>query len=182
MTNKKPHIDYYEVLQVNDNAEPETISRVYRMLAQRYHPANQQTGSEEKFREITEAYGVLSDPEKRASYDVGLQRRRQDRWRLISAGAQSENDFEMEQVIRLTILEALYTKRRIDPASPGIPFRDFEKLTGRPREHLEFSIWFLEKKRFLVTDDTSRLAITVEGVEYLESSYNNNLQQKRLQA
>jgi hypothetical protein len=76
----------------------------------------------------------------------------------------------------------LYTKRRIDPANPGIPFRDFEKLVGRPREHLEFSIWFLAQKRLIVTDDNSRLNITVEGVEYLESSYSSNLTQKRLPA
>ena len=179
---EKENIEYYEVLQVSDSAEPETISRVYRLLAQRYHPDNQETGNESRFREITEAYGVLSDPEKRARYDVGLLQRRKDRWRLVASGPASENDFEMEQVVRLTILEALYTKRRIEPANPGIFFREFEKLIGRPREHLEFTIWFLEKKRYIVTDDNARLTITVDGVEYLESSYTHNLKQKRLQA
>nr|MDQ5837170.1 DnaJ domain-containing protein [Acidobacteriota bacterium] len=47
--------DYYEVLQVSTSSEPETINRVYRMLAQRYHPDNQQTGDERRFREILEA-------------------------------------------------------------------------------------------------------------------------------
>src|SRR5919202_1005366 len=112
--------DFYEVLQVSASSEPETINRVYRMLAQRYHPDNQQTGDERRFREILEAYTVLSDPEKRARYDVVHQQRRRDRWRLVSAGAQAENDFEMEQVIRLTVLEALYTKRRLEPNEPGI--------------------------------------------------------------
>ena len=179
---KKDHLEYYEVLQVSDNAEPETISRVYRLLAQRFHPDNRETGNENRFREITEAYGVLSDPEKRAAYDVTLLQRRKDRWRLVGAGPDSENDFEMEQVVRLTILEALYTKRRIEPSKPGIYFRDLEQLIGRPREHLEFSIWFLSQKRLVSTDDNSRLFITVDGVEYLESSYNTRLQQKRLPA
>src|SRR5215510_5927262 len=106
--------DYYEVLQVSDTAEPETINRVYRIFAQRYHPDNRETGNEARFREITEAYQVLSNPEKRAQYDATSQKRRKDRWRLVSAGAESENDFEMEQVVRLTVLEVLYTRRRLE--------------------------------------------------------------------
>ena len=112
--------DYYEVLQVSPNADPETIDRVYRLLAQRFHPDNQQTGDESRFRTLLEAYTVLRDPEKRAQYDVLHQQRRQDRWRLVSNAAQSENDFEMEQVVRLTVLEALYTKRRLEPTKAGI--------------------------------------------------------------
>ena len=174
--------DFYDVLQVSQAAEPETINRVYRMLAQRYHPDNQQTGNEEHFRTILEAYNVLSDPERRAKYDVWYQQQRHDRWRLVTTGAQIENDFELEHISRLTILEALYTQRRIDPVNPGIYWRDFEKLTGRPREHLEFSLWFLQQKRFVAMDDRSRLTLTVDGAEYLEQSYRTTLQQKRLPA
>ena len=179
---EKKNEDYYDVLQISTNAEPETINRVYRMLAQRYHPDNQQTGNESRFRTLTEAYSVLSDPEKRARYDVAHQQQQQDRWRLVTTGAQTENDFEMEQIVRLSVLEALYTKRRLEPASPGIPFREFEKLTGRPREYLEFTIWFLQKKKFVEYDDKSCLSLTVEGAEYLEQGYRSNLQQKRLRA
>jgi curved DNA-binding protein CbpA len=175
-------VDYYEVLQVNTNAEQETIDRVYRMLAQRYHPDNQQSGDEDRFRTLLEAYTVQKDPEQRARYDVLHQQRRKDRWRLVASGAQSENDFEMEQVVRLTVLEALYTKRRIQPENPGIYIREFEQLTGVPREHLEFTHWFLQQKKFVATDDHSRLLLTVEGAEYLEQSYRSNLQQKRLKA
>jgi curved DNA-binding protein CbpA len=173
-------VDYYEVLQVNMSADPETIDRVYRLLAQRYHPDNQQTGDEGRFRTLLEAYTVLRDPEKRARYDVLHQQRRQDRWRLVSSGAESENDFEMEQIVRLTVLEALYTKRRVEPSNPGIFWREFEKLIGRPREHLDFTLWFLLQKRFVARDDNSQLVLTVEGAEYLEQSYRSNLQQKRL--
>jgi curved DNA-binding protein CbpA len=174
--------DFYEVLQVSSNADPETIDRVYRLLAQRFHPDNQQTGDEIRFRTLLEAYTVLRDPEKRAQYDVIHQQHRQDRWRLISSGGQSENDFEMEQVLRLTLLEALYTQRRLEPTKPGIFWGEFERMTGRPREHLEFTIWFLIQKKFIEQSDNARLVLTVEGAEYLEQSYRNNLQQKRLQA
>ena len=175
-------VDYYEVLQVSASAEPETINRVYRLLAQRFHPDNQQTGDESRFRTILEAYTVLSDPEKRARYDVVHQQQRQDRWRLVATGAQVENDFEMEQVVRLTVLEALYTKRRLESTNPGIFWREFEGLTGMPREHLEFTVWFLQQKKFVTVDDKSRLLLTVEGAEYLEQSYRTNLQQKLLRA
>ena len=181
MSNEKP-LDYYELLQVSFNAEPETINRVFRMLAQRLHPDNQQTGNEERFREILEAYNVLSDPEKRARYDVANQQYRKDRWRLVESGAQTENDFEMEQAVRNTVLEALYTKRRVDPADPGIFYREFETLIGKPREHLEFTFWYLMQKKFIVLDDKSRLILTVEGAEHLEQTYRSNLQQRRLRA
>ena len=173
--------DYYDVLQVSDSAETETINRVYRMLAQRYHPDNQETGNEARFREITEAYQVLSHPEKRASYDATNQLRRQDRWRLVSAGAQSENDFEMEQVVRLTVLEVLYTKRRLEPQSPGIYLRELERMIGRPREHLEFTLWYLVQKKLINMDD-ARMYLTADGAEYLEESYRSNLHRKRLQS
>ena len=58
--------DYYELLQISPNAEPETIHRVYRLLAQRFHPDNKETGDARRFRTIHEAYTVLTDPEKRA--------------------------------------------------------------------------------------------------------------------
>jgi curved DNA-binding protein CbpA len=175
-------VDYYEVLQVSPGAEPDTVNRVYRMLAQRFHPDNQQTGNEERFRGIVEAYTVLSDPEKRAKYDVTHLQRKQDRWRLVTSGEHVENDFEMEHVIRLTVLEVLYTKRRADPMNPGIFWGELEGLIGRPREHLEFTMWFLQQKKFVILDDKSRVLLTVEGAEYLEHAYRNNLQQKRLPA
>jgi curved DNA-binding protein CbpA len=175
-------VDYYEVLQVSTSAEPETINRVYRLLAQRFHPDNQETGNEAKFRLIHEAYTVLNDPEKRARYDVAYERQRQDRWRLVSTGANAENDFEMEQIVRLTVLEALYTKRRVEPRDPGIFALDLEQLIGRPREHLEFTTWFLVAKKLVTRDDNSRLIITADGAEYLEQNYRANLQRKRLAA
>src|SRR5258705_6956929 len=175
-------VDYYEVLQVNTSAEPETINRVFRLLAQRFHPDNQETGNEDRFRIILEAYTVLSDPEKRAAYDIAHERQRKDRWRLVATGAQVENDFELEQITRLAVLEVLYTKRRLEQDQASLYLRELEKLMGRPREHLEFTIWFLVQKKLVQYDDSSRLFLTVEGAEYLEQSYRTNLQQKRLPA
>ena len=162
MADERP-VDYYEVLQLSVNAEPDTVNRVYRLLAQRFHPDNHETGSEAKFRQIHEAYSVLSDPEKRARYDILYEQQRHDRWKLVSTGANAENDFEMEQIVRLTVLEALYTKRRVEPRDPGIFALDLEQLIGRPREHLEFTTWFLVQKKWVTRDDNSRLVITADG-------------------
>lgn len=63
--------DYYEVLEVSRNADANAIKKAYRKLAKKYHPdTNKGTpGAEEKFKEITEAYNILSDDKKRKLYD-----------------------------------------------------------------------------------------------------------------
>lgn len=67
MENKK---DYYEVLGLSKGASDEEIKRAFRKLAKQYHPdVNKDPGAEEKFKEIGEAYSVLSDPQKKAQYD-----------------------------------------------------------------------------------------------------------------
>ena len=142
---------------------PETIHRVYRYLAQRFHPDNRETGSDARFREVHQAYTVLSDAEQRARYDIIHQQARQDRFKLVATAGDVRNDFEMEQMVRLTLLEALYTRRRMDPSAPAIWMGDLESLIGRPREHLEFTVWFLSQKKFLTKDDNARLQITADG-------------------
>lgn len=64
--------DYYEILGVPRNADEKAIKESFRKLALKYHPdRNKEPGAEEKFKEVAEAYAVLSDPARRAAYDSG---------------------------------------------------------------------------------------------------------------
>jgi len=62
--------DYYEVLGVPRNASADDLKNAFRNLARKYHPdVNKELDAEAKFKEINEAYAVLSDPQKREAYD-----------------------------------------------------------------------------------------------------------------
>jgi len=182
MSTREPDFsqDLYEILQISPSAEPETIHRVFRMLAQRYHPDNQETGDEARFQVVKNAYLVLSEPEKRAQYDVHYEEVRRNHWRAKSAETPTENEFELEEITRLMVLELLYNHRRADMQSSGIFILDFEDLTRRPREHLEFTMWYLLRKGYVEVGDNSRYSITAEGVDYLEAQQKEGLLQRRL--
>jgi curved DNA-binding protein CbpA len=174
--------DYYEILQISPNAEPDTVHRVYRLLAQRFHPDNAETGDDGRFRQLAEAYQVLGDPERRAQYDVIHTNLKQERWRLISANQHAGDDFESEQLARLMILELLYIRRRTEFQDPGLSLFDLESLTGRAREHLQFTIWFLTQKKYVTRSDDGVTIITADGVEYLEKTSEGGARQRRLNA
>ena len=162
--------DWYETLQISPNADADTVQRVFRMLAQKYHPDNQDTGDADRFRQLHEAYLVLNDPERRAQYDVSYDALRKERWRFASAGSPAENDFDREQQLRCLALEILYSRRRADPGRPMLSNLDLSELTGLPREHLEFTIWYLVQRKLAIRDDQSNLSITVDGVDYVEQA------------
>ena len=62
--------DYYKILSVAPDADSKTIKTAYRKLARKYHPdVSEHREAEEKFKQVSEAYEVLKDPQKRAQYD-----------------------------------------------------------------------------------------------------------------
>ena len=63
--------DYYEVLGIEKGADEDTIKKAYRTMAKKYHPDLNpgNADAEAKFKEVNDAYSILSDPEKRAAYD-----------------------------------------------------------------------------------------------------------------
>ena len=89
--------DFYQILGVPRDASPEDIQRAYRKLARTYHPdVNHDPGAEDRFKEASEAYDVLSDPETRRRYDAFGRDFRQvpegvdpETWRRAQAGARA---------------------------------------------------------------------------------------------
>jgi len=160
--------DYYELLQISPTAEVETIQRVYRILAARYHPDNPHTGDAERFLRLTQAYQMLSEPEKRAAYD---RERQHQSFRPLPIFELKEfvSGVDAEANRRLGILCLLYNRRRANPDRPGLSLLDFESLMAIPREHLLFTVWFLKEKRYIRVDDSWESEISAEGVEFVES-------------
>jgi len=163
-------IDYYEVLEVSPNANSETLERVFRYFAMRYHPDNQDTGDEARFSEIVEAHNTLKDPVKRAQYDIqyrdhaGLRRE-------LTEQANNTKGIERDVVIQAKLLSLLYVKRRQDVTNPGIGDVELERLSGCPREHLEFHLWYMKAKGWIARIENGTIAITVDGVDRANSEH-----------
>ena len=154
--------NYYEVLELSRNASSETIDRVYRILAKRYHPDNPETGNPDLFREIVEAVRVLSDPQLRAAYDARLASKDQNRIRIFE-NWQSSRGIEAEKRKRRAVLALLYGQRMTDPEHASLSMRDLEQMLDCPREHIQFTLWFLKESKFIKGTDSARFEITHQG-------------------
>ncbi|HUQ97857.1 MAG TPA: DnaJ domain-containing protein [Gemmatimonadaceae bacterium] len=156
--------DYYEVLQVSPRADRETIERVFRHLAHRYHPDNLESGNADRFSELVNAYGVLSDAGRRAQYDVQYEEQRQQRWRIFNQES-SSSQVAVDTRIRLSVLTLLYMARRNEPAEPGIGNVEIERILGCPSATLEFHLWYLRESGWVTRLQSGHMAITASGVD-----------------
>lgn len=159
--------DLYEVLQISPNALPETIQRVYKLLAQHYHPDNKESGNVEIFNLVLEAYRVLSDPERRAAYDADHHVFSQSKWRIFENAA-TMHGVEGERRKRIGILSLLCAKRIENYNSPTVSIFEFEEMLGCPREHLELSLWYLRETGRIARTDNGRYSLLAKGLELLE--------------
>jgi curved DNA-binding protein CbpA len=139
------------------------------LLAQRYHPDNSETGDEKVFQRVLHAYRVLTDAEKRVSYDVKHRAARALRWKIFDQ-SKSAQGVEGEKRKRWGILSLLYTKMTETPRQPGIMIRDLEDLLGCPMEHIEFTLWYLKQKSYIAGPDNGRYSITAIGVDMFEET------------
>jgi curved DNA-binding protein CbpA len=172
-------IDHYEVLQIGRNADAETIHRVYRIMAARFHPDNPRTGNTDTFLLLKRAYEVLVDPERRAKYDH--QRQAEDEGPLpIFELQEFVHGLKGEMNRRLGVLALLYNRRRANEDSPGMSMLELEKRMAFPREHLNFALWYLRAKGFVTQQDNSDCGITAEGIDFIESKCSGDELIKRL--
>jgi curved DNA-binding protein CbpA len=172
-------IDYYEILEISPNANSGTIERMFRYLAQRYHPDNQETGDRLRFDAIVEANDTLRDPVKRAQYDIQHKNNSGSRWKLSEEASDSKG-IDRDVDIQNKLLSILYVKRRQNISDPGIGSLDLERLLGCPAEHLEFHVWYLKEKGWVVRTESGMFAITVEGVDRANSEHHRKATSKLL--
>ena len=162
--------DYYEILEISPNANSETIERIFRHLAKRYHPDNPCTGDGARFSEIVEAHDTLKDPSKRVQYDIQYRKHSGSHWELADE-ASNTNGIDRDVVIQDKLLSILYVKRRQDMKEPGLGEYELERLSGCLREHLQFHLWYLKAKGWIARMEDGMLAITVEGVDHTNSNH-----------
>ena len=161
--------NYYDVLQIGEQAEAETIYRVYRIMAARFHPDNPKTADVEKFLQLKAAYEVLSDPVSRGEYDARRQKQDAEPMPVFEL-----KDFvsgvEAEPNRRLGVLALLYNQRRQDPDHPAVSLLFLEHRMAFPREYLNFTMWFLRAKNYVTAADNADYTISAEGAEFVESN------------
>ena len=155
-------------MQISPNAEPDTIHRVFKFLAARFHPDNPDTGDADKFSLLKEAYDVLSNPARRAEYDATHAKEAPEPVPMSSSMDFMDN-LEGELNRRLAVLAVLYIRRRAYPNTPEVSLAAIEGSLGFPRDYLEFTLWYLLKKGYISRADNSALTLTAEGVDFVET-------------
>jgi hypothetical protein len=164
--------DYYEFLQISRNADEDTIHRVYRFLAARYHPDNATTGNTEMFEQLKAAYDVLSDRDRRAEYDAGFITE-VDVKPPLSNSIDFLDSLNGELNRRLAVLAVLYFRRRSNPRAPEVSLAEIETRMGFPRDYLDFTVWYLMKKGYITRADNSDFTLTAPGVDFVETQRTN---------
>lgn len=184
----KIFVDFYETLEVRPNAKPAAIERRFRSLARRYHPDNQATGNRDKFDAIIEAHETLRDLARRARYHEDHNTRlpplvepfEDDEAAAEPVSEDEDRDealffdnlgIDRDISIQNNLLMMLYLKRRRTPREPGIGNGELERLSGCPLDQLEFHIWYLKAKGWVVTGEDGLLAISIAGVDRAAAIY-----------
>ncbi|HEX4276139.1 MAG TPA: J domain-containing protein [Bryobacteraceae bacterium] len=160
--------DHYEILRLSAGSDNETIERVYRTLAKRFHPDNEKTGDAEIFLRIAEAHRILTDPRQRERYNAELN----DSKAVVRFDMRSRDFFaglRGEQNRRMAVLCLLYRKRTADHEFPGLSILDLECVSGFTREELGFALWYLCEKGYASRDNYTKYGILAAGVDFVES-------------
>ncbi len=158
--------DYYEALELSPNANSETVERVFRYFATRYHPDAGETGNKERFSLLVKAHETLKDPELRTAYDVEYQKHQQ----LVSKLVEDAGEISRDSADRLSLLSLFYAKRRRDMKNPGVGLCTVEHAVSCPPEVLQFHIWYFREKGWLQREESGGFSITAEGVDQIEKT------------
>jgi curved DNA-binding protein CbpA len=159
--------DHYSVLGIDPKADDDAILKAYTRLAEKYHPKNRETGNQEQFDAVALAYEVLSDGFLRQQFD-----------QIKGVTAQSDepkfsglsffDDLGRDVDLRAAVLCILYDRRRSKPQTPGLSVRNLEAMLDVTTDELFLALWYLKQRNLALSDDKSKLQITVEGIDFLE--------------
>jgi hypothetical protein len=162
-------VDYYELLQLHPSADGDSIERMFRHFAKKFHPDNAEFADIERFRRIVDAHRTLADPETRAGYDARYQDYWNNKWG-IAAEASTSTAFSDDSVTREHLLSLLYVQRRRNMLNPGMGDAEICRLLHLPEELVKFHMWYLKAKGWVERLDTGLMAITAAGVDQVEES------------
>lgn len=155
-------VDYYEVLEASPRASQETLERLYRLQAQRFHPDSNQGRKLPEFLQVVEAYEVLKNPDSREAYD-------NEYWAYQEGLTKEPSRLDSDSVDRHKILTALYMQRRQNMRQPGMGDSSLEDLVGCTPDVLNFHLWYFREQGWIRREDSGAISITAAGVDQIES-------------
>ncbi len=161
--------DHYALFGIDYTADSETIQAAYASLVEKYHPRNPDTGDPDKFEAVNIAFEVLSDPALRASFDQ-LKGIDPDRGDPKFSGEAFFVNLKLSEVLRSALLCVLYDRRQLKSFKPSLSMRHLEGMLIATPEELNFALWYLKQRGLVINDDKSSMAITVDGMDYLEKN------------
>jgi curved DNA-binding protein CbpA len=155
-------------MQISPNADEDTIQHVFRHLAKKWHPDNQK-GDPEQFKLLVEAHKTLTNPERRAAYDLRYQRFWENKWNL-AADASNGQAIADDSEVREGLLSLYYVQRRSKMNDPGLGEMEVARLMRIPVHLIEFHIWYLKEKEWIQRLENGQFALTARGVDEVEKS------------
>lgn len=155
--------DHYIVLGVEPDADTDAIQAAYARLGDKY------AGDTERLAILQQAYEVLSDPDLRASFDAvkGVDI---EKGAPKFTGAEFFDALEKSAGLRSAVLSILYDRRRVKSFKPSLSNRHLDGMLLVTGEALNFALWYLKKRGFVIYDDKSAMEITVDGMDFLEQN------------
>ncbi|HVY92660.1 MAG TPA: DnaJ domain-containing protein [Bryobacteraceae bacterium] len=159
--------DYYEIFRLTPRADRDNLERVYRTLADRFHPDNRGTGDAKAFQRVKKAFETLTNDTERAKYNAARQQVIASR-RFCLRGQEFFDGVRGSQNRRLAVLCILYRQKLATHESPGLATVDLEQLTGCTSEELTAALWYLCEKNWASLGELSDYSITAEGFDVVE--------------
>jgi curved DNA-binding protein CbpA len=161
-------VDYYDLMQISPNADEDTIQQMFRYLAKKWHPDYNKEESE-RFRLLIEAHKVLTNPERRAAYDLRYQRFWDSRLGLVADASETQT-FVDDGEVRERLLSLYYVQRRSSMNDPGLGELEVARLVRIPTHLIEFHVWYLKEKGWICRLENGKFALTADGVDQVEKN------------